>query len=68
LHRSGAPVAVADWQTDPHVEITDELPSAVRDELAGLPEVRDRLTSHVAETTERVEARMLEPRRDAETA
>jgi predicted nuclease of restriction endonuclease-like (RecB) superfamily len=60
LHRSGAPIAVAEWQTDPHVEIADELPSAVRAELAGLPEVRDRLTSHVADTAERVEARMLE--------
>lgn len=60
LHRSGAPIAVADWQTDPHVEITDDLPRAVRDELSGLPEVRDQLTSHVADTAERVEARMLE--------
>jgi predicted nuclease of restriction endonuclease-like (RecB) superfamily len=56
LHRSGAPIAVADWQTDPDVDITDELPG----DLSGLPEVRDRLTSHVAETAERVEARSLD--------
>lgn len=60
LHRSGAPIAVADWQTDPQIEIADELPMAVRDELRGLPEVRDQLTSHVADTAEQVEARLLE--------
>jgi hypothetical protein len=60
LHRSGAPIAVADWQTDPQVEIADELPTAVRDELRGLPEVRDQLTCHVADTAEQVEARLLE--------
>jgi hypothetical protein len=60
LHRSGAPIAVADWQTDPQVEIADELPAAVRDEFRGLPEVRDRLISHVADTAERVEAHLLE--------
>lgn len=60
LHRSGTPIAVADWQTDPQVEIADELPAAVRDEFRGLPEVRDRLTSHVADTAERVEAHLLE--------
>lgn len=60
LHRSGAPIAVADWQTDPQVEIADELPTAVRDELPGLPEVRDQLASHVADTAEQVEARLLE--------
>ena len=59
LHRSGAPIAVADWQVDPQVEIADELPTAVRDELPGLPEVRDQLTSHIADAAERVEARML---------
>ncbi|MHB1571600.1 MAG: hypothetical protein ACYC0H_20675, partial [Solirubrobacteraceae bacterium] len=45
---------------DPQVEIADELPTAVRDELPGLREVRDQLTSHVADTAEQVEARLLE--------
>ena len=61
LHRSGAPIAVADWQTDPHVDIEDDIPRDLRSELAGMPEVRDRLTSHIADTTERHEARLLEP-------
>jgi len=61
LHRSGAPIAVADWQTDPRVDIADDIPGALRAELAGLPEVRDRLTSHVKLTAERVEARQLRP-------
>lgn len=61
LHRSGAPIAVADWQTNPDVDISDELPRDRLTELPGLPEVRDRLTSHVAETAERVEARLLNP-------
>lgn len=61
LHRSGAPIAVADWQTHPDVDIADDLPLDRASELSGLPEVRDRLTSHVAETAERVEARLLEP-------
>lgn len=55
LHRSGAPIAIADWQTDPRVDIADDIPGALRAELAGLPEVRDRLTSHVTLTAERVE-------------
>lgn len=59
LHRSGAPIAVADWQTHTEIDIADELPREVADELPGLPEVRDRLTSHVAETAERVEGRLL---------
>lgn len=59
LHRSGAPIAVADWQTDPHVDIADELPRDLASELPGLLEARDRLTSHVAETAERVEAQLL---------
>lgn len=61
LHRSGAPIAVADWQTDPRVDIADEIPSQLKAELAGLPEVRDRLATHVAQTAERVEARRLQP-------
>lgn len=56
LHRSGAPIAVADWQTHPDVDIADEIPRDLAGELPGLPEVRDRLTSHVAETAERVVA------------
>ncbi len=60
LHRSGAPIAVADWQTHRKVEVADELPGDVADELPGLPEVRDRLTSHVAEAAERMEAAQLE--------
>lgn len=59
LHRSGAPIAIADWQTDPHVDIADELPRDLASELPGLLEARDRLTSHVAETAERVEAQLL---------
>lgn len=59
LHRSGVPIAVADWQTHTDVDIADELPSNVAAELPGLPEARDRLTSHVAETAERVEGRLL---------
>ncbi|MHB1773973.1 MAG: PDDEXK nuclease domain-containing protein [Acidimicrobiales bacterium] len=59
LHRSGAPIAVADWQTDPDVDITDELPRDLASELSGLPEARDRLASHVAETAGRVEAQQL---------
>lgn len=59
LHRSGAPIAVADWQTDPRVDIADELPRDLASELPGLLEARDRLTSHVAETAERVEAQLL---------
>ncbi|MHB2001656.1 MAG: PDDEXK nuclease domain-containing protein [Solirubrobacteraceae bacterium] len=61
LHRSGAPIAVADWQTDPDVDITDELPCDLASELPGLPEARDRLASHVAETAGRVEAQRLKP-------
>lgn len=60
LHRSGAPIAVADWQTHADVDIADELPRDLASDLSGLPEVRDRLASHVAETAERVEARLLE--------
>lgn len=66
-HRSGAPIAVADWQTDQRVDIADEIPGALQAEqaeqaeLAGLPEVRDRLATHVAHTAERVEARQLRP-------
>lgn len=61
LHRSGAPIAVADWQTDPDVDITDELPRDLASELPGLPEARDRLASHVAVTAGRVEAQQLKP-------
>lgn len=61
LHRSRAPIAVADWQTHPDIDIADELPRDLAIELPGLPEVRDRLTSHVAETAERVESRLLNP-------
>ncbi len=64
LHRSGAPIAVADWQTNPDVDIADDIPGALRAELAGMPEVRDRLTSHVADTAQRVEARLLESGQD----
>lgn len=64
LHRSGAPIAVADWQTNPEVDIADDIPGALRAELAGLPEVRDRLTGHVANAAQRVEARLLEAGQD----
>lgn len=60
LHRSGAPIAVADWQTHPDIDISDELPGELEGQLPGLQEVRDRLTTHVAQTAEDVEARMLE--------
>lgn len=60
LHRSGAPIAVADWQTHTKIDVTNELPGDIADQLPGLVEVRDRLTSHVSETAERVEARLLE--------
>lgn len=60
LHRTGAPIGVANWQTDPHVDVTDELPSTVTAELAEMRDVRDRLTSHVADTAERVEANLLD--------
>lgn len=58
LHRSGAPIGVANWQTEPQVDISDELPRELSAELGNLPEIRDRLTSHVATTAERVEARL----------
>lgn len=61
LHRSGAPIAVADWQTHTELAIADQLPRDMADELPGLPEVRDRLTRHVAEVAHRVETRLLEP-------
>lgn len=57
LHRSGAPIAVADWQTHTQIDITDELPLDLAEELSGMPEVRDRLTTHIAETAEIVEIR-----------
>lgn len=60
LHRSGAPIAVADWQTNPDVDIADELPRDLASELPWLPEARERLASHVAETAERVDARSLD--------
>ncbi|MDQ3632730.1 MAG: PDDEXK nuclease domain-containing protein [Actinomycetota bacterium] len=60
LHRSGAPIGVANWQTDPNVDVADNLPESLRDELGDLPEVRDRLTRHVADAATRVEGRMLE--------
>lgn len=66
LHRSAAPIAVADWQIHTDVDISDELPRDRLTELPGLPEVRDRLTSHVAETAERVEARLLNPAEPAD--
>lgn len=66
LHRSGAPIAVADWQTNPNVDIADEIPQALRAELAGLPEVRDQLAIHVADTAGQVEARLLEAGQDDE--
>ncbi len=61
LHRSGAPIAVADWQTDPHVDVADDIPHGLADELRGMPEIRDQLTTHVATTAERIETRQLEP-------
>lgn len=66
LNRSAAPIAVADWQIHTDVDISDELPRDRLTELPGLPEVRDRLTSHVAETAERVEARLLNPAEPAD--
>jgi predicted nuclease of restriction endonuclease-like (RecB) superfamily len=56
LHRSGAPIAVANWQTDPSLDVTDELPPDRSADLAGLPEARDGLTEHVQRTAEMVEA------------
>ncbi len=41
------------------VDIADELLQALRAEFAGLPEIRDQLTSHVADTAQKVEARLL---------
>lgn len=64
LHRSGAPIAVADWQTHTDVDISDELPGDAARDLPGLPEVRDRLTSHVAQTAQQVEARLITPGED----
>lgn len=58
--RSGAPIGVANWQTNPNVDISDDLPESLRDELGDLREVRDRLASHVADAADRVEARLLE--------
>lgn len=57
LHRSGTPIAVADWQTHTHIDITDELPRDLADQLPGLPEVRDRLAIHVSETAGLTEVR-----------
>lgn len=59
LHRSGAPIGIANWQTDPNVDISDDLPESMRDELGDLPEVRDRLTNHITDTANRVETRRL---------
>jgi predicted nuclease of restriction endonuclease-like (RecB) superfamily len=56
LHRSGAPIAVANWQTDPTLDVTDDLPADVSADLAGLPEARDELTEHVQRTAELVES------------
>lgn len=51
----------SDWQTHTELAVADELPRDMADELSGMPEVRDRLTSHVAEAAHRVEVRLLEP-------
>lgn len=55
LHRSGAPIAVANWQAEGSVDVTDDLPADLSADLAGLPEARDELTEHVQRTAELVE-------------
>ncbi len=47
LHRHGAPIAIADWQTDTNVDVTDEIPANLQEELSGMPQVRDQLTSRL---------------------
>ena len=55
---------MASWQTDPHVDVSDDIPGELSAELAGLPEIRDWLTSHVANTAGRVEAQLIEGQDD----
>lgn len=62
LHRVSAPIGVATWKAGeeplelPPVEIADEIPADMRDQLPGLTEVQERLTDHVAEITPRLQA------------
>jgi len=59
LHRFYAPIVVSTWQGGtrlPEVEVADEVPSDMQKDLAGLPEVKNRLIERVSRRKDEIEA------------